>query len=593
VGEAREAIVALAGGPGQAAIPFAEQFAHLLGPIAATRDLIVFDQRGIGLSQPLSCHRFELSAAGSPGRALAECADQIGSVRSDYTTAQTVADIEAIRQAGGYEKLVLYGTSYGTKVAERYAQTYPDHVAALVLDSVVPPNGPEPLNLPTFAAVPRVLRGLCAARACARITRSPVGDLARLVRRLGGGALSARWLDGDGRAHTLGFSAQTLLAVLLAGDLEPVLRAEFPAAVRAAADGDTAPLGRVLSDYVQRLQGREEESPAESFDTPLYFVTSCEEQLFPWSRSSGPSERLAEASALVQRVPAARLAPFAREDVLPFSDAPACAFWPYTTPAPVPVQAPLPDVPTLVLSGAEDLRTPTANAREVAAQIPGAHLLVVPEVGHSVLSSDISGCARRALLALFKPAPIAPCHRGASLIGMLGLAPLAPARLRDVAPAPGARGVPGRTLRAVGLTLADLARQVEVLALGGLAFEGELRIGGLRAGWASASAQALTLAGYSYVPGVSVSGRLTGGEATLRIGGSAAARGTLRVGAHDTLTGTLGGRRVRLAGTLVAAAPAAAIVRADAPAAHPTAHGGSAARAALARRLARILARLA
>ena len=43
VGEAREAIVALAGGPGQAAIPFAEDFARQLGPIAATRDLIVFE----------------------------------------------------------------------------------------------------------------------------------------------------------------------------------------------------------------------------------------------------------------------------------------------------------------------------------------------------------------------------------------------------------------------------------------------------------------------------------------------------------------------------------------------------------------------
>ena len=59
VGEARSAIIALAGGPGQPALPFAEAFAELLGPIAATRDLIVFDQRGIGLSDPLSCHAFE------------------------------------------------------------------------------------------------------------------------------------------------------------------------------------------------------------------------------------------------------------------------------------------------------------------------------------------------------------------------------------------------------------------------------------------------------------------------------------------------------------------------------------------------------
>ena len=53
VGNARSAIIALAGGPGQPALPFAEQFAELLGPVAATRDLIVFDQRGVGLGAPL------------------------------------------------------------------------------------------------------------------------------------------------------------------------------------------------------------------------------------------------------------------------------------------------------------------------------------------------------------------------------------------------------------------------------------------------------------------------------------------------------------------------------------------------------------
>ena len=147
----------------------------------------MFDQRGIGLSHPLSCHRFELSAGG-PRRASRSpnAPPRSAPNAADYTTADTVADIEAIRQAGGYEKLVMYGTSYGTKVAERYAQTYPSHVSALVLDSVVPPNGPEPLNLPTFAAIPRVLRQLCAGRACAHITPEPLADLARLVRRMRG-----------------------------------------------------------------------------------------------------------------------------------------------------------------------------------------------------------------------------------------------------------------------------------------------------------------------------------------------------------------------------------------------------------------------
>src|ERR1700691_5351011 len=171
VGEARTAIIALAGGPGQAALPFAEAFAELLGPIASTRDLIVFDQRGIGLSDPLSCHAFEVpSLYHSLGSLIEACGDQLGPDRSFYTTADTVADIEAIRQAGGYEKLVLYGTSYGTKVAERYAQEYPSHVEALVLDSVVPTSGRDAFEEPTFTAVSRVLRQLCAEEVCAHTT---------------------------------------------------------------------------------------------------------------------------------------------------------------------------------------------------------------------------------------------------------------------------------------------------------------------------------------------------------------------------------------------------------------------------------------
>jgi len=548
VGEAKDAIVALAGGPGQAALPFAEQFAQVLGPIADTRDLIVFDQRGIGLSGPLSCHRFELDANTPPGPTIAECAAQLGPTRSFYTTADTVADIEALRVAGGYEKLVLYGTSYGTKVAEEYAQTYPSHVEALVLDSVVPPNGPEPLNRATFAAVPRILRQLCTARACARITPNPVGDLTRLVRRLERGPLSGRVIDGRGIAHTVPISSDDLLGTLVEGDLEPLLRSEFPAAVRSAVNGDTAPLAR-LEARAESGEASESASPSESFDNPLYYATSCEDEPFPWNRAASPATRLTEAETRIRSLPASQLAPFTAANVLDLSDIPACAFWPFTTPAPAPADAPFPSVPTLILSGADDLRTPTANAREVAAQIPGSQLLVVPNTGHSVLSSDPTHCASDALQALFAGKPIKPCATTPPP-PILRLTPLAPRSLEAVAPARGNRGLPGRTLEAVVLTLGDFDRQLELQlaaqsgALGSLS----LRTGGLRAGWASLTSAALTFDRYSYIPGVTISGRISSTASVLRVGGSAAARGTLRIGPHMTLAGVLGGKRVQLAG---------------------------------------------
>ena len=564
VGQEKSAVVALAGGPGQAALPFTEQFVSLLGPIISTRDLIVFDQRGIGLSHPLSCHRFESSIGDSPlGPAIAECAAEIGPTRSFYATADSAADIEAIRVAGGYEKLVLYGTSYGTKLAEEYARDYPSHVEALVLDSVVPPDGPDPLSRATFAAVPRILSQLCARRACVHITRNPTVDLAELLKRLGRGGKRARWIDGAGHGHGIDVSSEALLGTLIAGDLEPTLRSEFPAAIHSAAHGDTAAVARLLVRAERSGEGGEAESPSESFNTPAYYTTSCEEIPFPWSRASSPSRRLAEARAQIRALGARAIAPFTQADVLALSDIPACAFWPFTAPAPAVADAPFPSVPTLILSGADDLRTPTANAREVAAQIPGSKLLVVPNVGHSVLGDDLSSCSGDALQALFVGGPIKPCA-AAPPPSLLRPIPLAPARLGDVAPAKGNRGKPGRTLDAVLLTLGDAGRQ---LALGALAQLGSggptavspVNVGGLRAGWVRLAAGKLMLHGYSYVPGVTVSGEITAEKIALTVGGVAAARGPLRLGPHRTLTGRLEGHAVSFqsAGPGVAGAQAA------------------------------------
>jgi pimeloyl-ACP methyl ester carboxylesterase len=548
IGESKDAVIALAGGPGQSAIPFLNQFGQVLGRIASTRDVIAFDQRGTGLSHPLSCPAFEhLTGGGSPG-AVAICAGQIGPTRGLYTTADSVADIEAIRQAGGYEKLVLYGTSYGTKVAERYAQTYPTHVEALVLDSVVPPSGPEPFDETSFAAVGRVLRQLCWAGACAHITRSPVGDLARLVKRVGGGRISGRVIDEEGKPSEVDISTNDLIGILIEGDLDPVLRSEFPEAVRSAVHGDTAALARLMS-RAEREPEESEEDLSEGFDSPLYFATICNETVFPWNRSASPKTRLREVIAVLRRRPASVFAPFTTANALALSDVPACAYWPFTPGAPEVGMGPLPNVPTLIFSGADDLRTPTANAEQVAAQIPDAQLLVVPNTGHSVLGSDPTSCSERALQALFASKPVRKCTK-TKPPQLLLPTPLPPRSLAESPLARGDQGAAGHTAGAVVLTLADFDRQ---MALALLEHFGEsllgrpLRAGGLRAGWGGSDHGGLVLHGYSYVPGVTVSGKVTAAGASLRIGGRAAVHGTIEIDTHGALKGTLGGQRVRVA----------------------------------------------
>jgi len=56
-GAATDAVIALAGGPGQAAMPFANDAAQIMNTALATRDLVVFDQRGTGQSDRSSARR--------------------------------------------------------------------------------------------------------------------------------------------------------------------------------------------------------------------------------------------------------------------------------------------------------------------------------------------------------------------------------------------------------------------------------------------------------------------------------------------------------------------------------------------------------
>jgi pimeloyl-ACP methyl ester carboxylesterase len=544
---ARSALVALAGGPGQATLPLAPFIARAVAPALVTRDLLLFDQRGTGASTPLSCAALNTPAFASVGRILERCALQIGPARGAYTTPESVADIESLRRAAGYERLVLYGTSYGTKVALQYAARYPARVEALLLDSVVPANGPEPLGLPSFRAMPAVLGELCSDHACAGITSDPLGDVAALARRLRRRALRGAAFDGAGHRSAATISGGDVLQILQAGDLNPALRALFPAAVRSALRGDPGPLVRLhllslgLIPSVPRVPV--ENSPP--VDEALFAATSCEETPFPWQRASPPAPRLAEARAAVRALPSSVFFPFDAATALATDLIPGCAFWPDASAAPA-APGPLPSVPTLILSGAQDLRTPTSVAAQVASQIAGAQMELVPFTGHSVLGSDFSGCAAAAVAAFFTSGTVAQCS---SSTDTFAPTPVSPTKLARVPAPPGLPGRPGRTLTAVLDTLIDLSRQVISATLQA---DQELpsgsSFGGLRGGYARLTTSAATLRRYSFVSGVELNGVFPVREgqlqpATITISGRRAARGTVTFSQRKRVTGTLGSRR--------------------------------------------------
>jgi pimeloyl-ACP methyl ester carboxylesterase len=565
----RDAVVALAGGPGQAVLPLADFIAQAIAPALTTRDLLLFDQRGTGASDPLSCHALAGAASsGDPGELVSRCASELGPARGDFTTRESVADIEALRQAGGYEKLVLYGTSYGTKVALEYAERFPEHTEALVLDSTETPEGPEAFRVATFKAMSPALRELCSRHACNGVATNPVGDVARLVTRLAQAPLAGHAYDERGHPVKVTVTRSDLYGLLLAGDLDPALRAEVPAAVHAALAHDPGPLLRLQALGGVRSGGEE----SAEVDLTLFIATSCEETPFPWGRSAPAPTRLVEAEAALNTLPSGDFYPFDPEAGLLDQTIPLCISWPDAAPAPAPPGA-LPNVPTLILSGGQDLRTPTANARSVAARIPDAQILVVPYTGHSVIGSDVTSCANSALTAFFAGVKVSACPTVANHFPPV---PLAPASVTRLPASAGLRGSPGRTLTASIRTVRDLERTIVVL---GISF-GEIpvgaRFGGLRGGDAKVTKTGVVLDRYSYISGVQLSGQIPielllkakGPAGNLTVAGGGAASGHVRLSTGHRISGVLGGRgfAVRISARTARSATSASSASAEWPA---------------------------
>jgi pimeloyl-ACP methyl ester carboxylesterase len=557
------ALLVLAGGPGQGASTVADGLADALAPVLGDRELIVFDQRGTGRSGALDCPPLQRAAKDGGDEADARsvelarrCGEQLGPRRAFYTSTESVADIDAVRSALGFARIGLYGVSYGTYVAQRYARAHPDRLDRLVLDSTVPQDGATAYQLASFAAVGRVLRALCARAACRGVSTDPVSDVAALVAKLRGGPLRGRVYSARGtpRAVSLSRSAD-LFDLLVAGDLNPVVRALFPAAVRAALRGDGAPLLRLAA-----TGGSGPVEALESLSVGLFAATTCQETPLPWAGPAAPlAPRASQAQAALDAISERAFAPFDRAAAVGQGGTLLCRRWPVTAVAPPPAPAVL-SVPTLIVGGEDDLRTPVEEGRRAAALIPGASVVSVAGLGHSVVGQDATGCVDEALRRFFVGRPVgSPC--AGKRDETVGVRAIPPTALRKVVPIRGLERRTGQTLGAVIDGLDDVNLQALLRELAGAS--APVRGGGLRGGAWFVDDRATTLSisveRLVYVPGVTVSGtvriragKLSGGS--LRVGGRDAARGTLRFGRNGRISGTLGGSRI--GGRLASAAEA-------------------------------------
>src|SRR5207247_11243614 len=89
-----------------------------------------------------------------------------------------------VRQALGFDKIALWGTSYGTQLSVAYALTYPSHVQRLLLDSVADASGRDPFSLDDLQQMPKGLASLCSGGLCRAATSNFVGVLLKLANRM-------------------------------------------------------------------------------------------------------------------------------------------------------------------------------------------------------------------------------------------------------------------------------------------------------------------------------------------------------------------------------------------------------------------------
>lgn len=368
-------LIFLAGGPGQPGVPLMTRIAGRMAPALGQYRMIMIDQRGTGAGA-LQCPELQEEMGSSDltpptPRAVTDCAAAIGPNRRYFSTADTVGDLDLLRQALGARKITLDGVSYGTFVAERYALAHPDRVNRLVLDSVVPQQGDNLPDLTILTAPARVLRAACAATGC---TTDPAGDLAQVVRTYHNGT--------------------AVLDMLTTYEFIDADYKGVPEALHLAAAGQPQTL-QMYIDGTHEADG----ATAEQLSQGLHASTLCADYRYPWGTSDTPVDgRAAVLERVAHRLTPARTWPFDAATATGNGFILSCLDWPREpVPAAPPRHQKLPRVPILLLGGDRDVSTPMEWLHQEAKMAPLGEVVIVAGASHSVQSHATSDAGRQAV----------------------------------------------------------------------------------------------------------------------------------------------------------------------------------------------------
>lgn len=359
-------VFVLAGGPGQAASEMGRPVDHIFGKVRRRRALVLVDQRGTGKSTPLSCPLPpDAAAAPADWRPAQTCLAGLNADIAAFDSAAFIRDLDAVRAALGYERINLWGASWGTRAALLYARAFPQRVRTMVLDGVLPPSRNlfefEPLS--SEAALEKTLTACREDVACAAAFPGLRATLDRVMAEL---EAAPRQLSDPERRALLPVDRLIFMQNLRTALYIPEAAAAVPFIIDRFAAGDARPFFAFAVEMNRRITDR--------MYLGLTLSVLCTEEISAADRST---------------VAAAGAGSRFRTDYFEFWRT-ACAGWPRGERGPdygAPVRA---GMPVLLLSGGLDPVTPPDGAEEAARTLPRATHFVAPAAGHNV---SAFGCA--------------------------------------------------------------------------------------------------------------------------------------------------------------------------------------------------------
>ena len=372
-----QAFTLLAGGPGQAASEAFVAYSKVLQRVRSSHDILLVDQRGTGKSNRLACDS-------SPEDALLEwdeerateiltkCRDALSGDPRYYTTSVAVQDLDAVREALGYRQMVVYGGSYGTRVAQHYLRRFPEHTQGLILDGVVPADmalGPR-IALDAQHALDVIFDRCKADAEC----NSTFPDLAAAFERLKSTLRSApvelQLTDpntGITAPATLSYGSMAGAVRLLS--YRPESAALLPLLINEADKGNYGPLTAQGMMVMESME--------EAIAYGMHNAVVCAEDAPFFNRDEIDMEALEKTYLGKEQVTALET---------------ICKIWPRGLADPDIKEPLVSDKPVLLLSGEADPVTPPEYAERVAAHLSNARHLVGPGQGHGMLGV---GCIPR------------------------------------------------------------------------------------------------------------------------------------------------------------------------------------------------------